>query len=702
MSLASTTGSQPFQASQNLVSLPSDATEADFVALTTRMRAEYAGQSSRLASMAIATLASDGSWPDIDYADRSAGEWKPMAHLDRIRAMAVAFASATDPYGGAAPVREAVVRALRAWVARGPQSDNWWHNTIGVQLTLTPTLLLMGDTLPADLRSSLLSTYARLPSIPADRKTGQNLVWYAMQHVVRGALTRNSADVATGRDAIRSTLDITTSEGLQNDLSFHQHGNQLYSGGYGLALLSDTVRMASWLQGTAWRFPAQDTNLLADYATLGIGPLVRGDWLDWSARGREITRQEATPRTAVLRTAIQSLVHLVPDRRPALEALQLRLDKTPPTVTTTQGFWRSDFLSHQTPNGYFSVKMVSRRTVGTESGNGENLLGYWLPFGTTFIVGKGDGHEYLGLQPLFDWSALPGTTAPQLIPSFTGYLRHAEDQVAVLSSPSNGVASMQVNTQGLKAKKFWFFDGEMMVALGTDIRYTGTARVRTTVNQTRWMGGAQSDVAALTSGVGNAEQSNVKWLTHGGVGYLLMDDQSGALQVDERRLKGTDPTTRAYGAVAAKAVPAQLMTLSIDHGTNPQGAGYAYAVVHGIDSAAQLQSMAKPRVLVNTPLVQGAASADGRAVAVVFHQPGQVDLGRGLSLQSDQAVAVLGQRSGLQLQIQVISLSGKASTVTLRTSKDGTLLGQQTVSIPSNLQRTRDTPAASVALPVPL
>ena len=41
---------------------------------------------------AAATLSSDGSWPDVNYADMSAANWKADAHLMRLEAMAKACA----------------------------------------------------------------------------------------------------------------------------------------------------------------------------------------------------------------------------------------------------------------------------------------------------------------------------------------------------------------------------------------------------------------------------------------------------------------------------------------------------------------------------------------------------------------------------------------------------------------------------------
>lgn len=676
-----------------------DAT-TDFGALLGRMRNEYKGASAWQADAALSTILAHGEWSDINYRDRSVGEWTPTLHLDRVRAMAIAYSATTGKHSRSPKVRDSIVRALQAWVNRSPQSDNWWHNTIGAPSALMPTLVLMDTELPQDLRNALIASLVSPASVPADRKTAQNLIWYARQAIVKGTLSRNSAELSAGRDALHATLAITSNEGIQADLSFHQHGNQLYSGGYGLTYLADMAGLASWMQGTRWALTAADLTLLADYAATGIGPLVRGDWLDWSARGREITRQESVTRPAVLRDAVTKLVaSLAPDRHAALNALHDRLQaQAAPTSTSTHAYWRSDFLAHQTSKGYFSVKMISKRTVGTESGNGENLSGYWLPFGTTFIVGAGNGAEYLGLQPLLDWSALPGTTAPETVPDFNGYLRGTEERVAVLSNTNHGLASMQVNTQGLSAKKFWFVDGNTMLALGADIRYAGAHRVRTTLNQTLWAGSGASSAGTLSSTASAQSQSGVKWLAHHGVGYLLLDGQGASLTVAEKKLVGSDPTTTSFGAVAATAKPAQLLTLAIDHGLRPDAASYAYAVIHGIASASQAQAAAKPKVLVNTAAAQGATSADGARLAVAFHKAGQVALGNGVTLQVDQPVVVLGQITGSQLQLQTVDLAGTGTSVTLKTAKDGQTLDQKTVRTAANTLRSRQAPASALSL----
>jgi chondroitin AC lyase len=681
------------------LALPASAqtgTVSDYRVVVDRLVSEYRQISSWQAATAIRTIDNRGEWSDINYSDRGIGAWRPVVHLERTRALAISYNTPTSSHHKSSAVRNAVLKALQAWLRRKPESDNWWHNTIGQQLVLMPILVLMENELPPELKQPLTSMLTDMRSVPPDRLTGQNLVWYATQGIVRGALERNSIDILSARDAIRTTLAVTSKEGIQADLSFHQHGNQLYSGGYGLTFLVDTVRVADWLRETPWAFSNADHNLLADYTLQGVMPLIRRNWLDWGARGRELSRQESTTRPAVLRAVMPALIRLAPERRSRLEAAAAQLsNNVAPDTSSSIAYWRSDFVAHQTPKGYFSVKMVSRRTVGTESGNGENLLGYWLPFGCTFIVQTGD--EYLGLQPVLDWASMPGVTAPAVVPRFTGYLRHLEDRVGALSHSGSSLAFMQLNTEGVLAKKFWFLDGDIMVALGTDISSTAAQDVRTTINQTNWSGEATTNVGQFKGRFDNLSRDGLKWLVHGGVGYLLLDAQSARLAIQDRILTGADPTNTSMGAKPMSA-PVGILTLSIDHGLRPSSARYAYAVAHGIDNPTTLQAIATPRVLANNSDQQAVASSDGRTLAVVFHKPGRVAIDTNHALQADDACALIAKLADGKWSIELIDLPGTGGTCTLRLFRGDAQLAAQTVTVPGNVQRNLGTQAASTIL----
>ena len=50
-----------------------------------------------------------GQWSDVDYADRSTAYWKPIAHLQRTRVIAAAYAAPAHPLAHSPRAREAEV-----------------------------------------------------------------------------------------------------------------------------------------------------------------------------------------------------------------------------------------------------------------------------------------------------------------------------------------------------------------------------------------------------------------------------------------------------------------------------------------------------------------------------------------------------------------------------------------------------------------
>lgn len=589
-----------------------------FEPILERLRAEYRSQSvPPEAERWARTLPDSGLWPDVDYVDRSEGDWRPIQHMSRLRAIALAMRKPGHTLYQQAIARQALERGLRAWLLRRPTSNNWWQNTIGLQLHLMPVLVMGAGLIDPLLEAEASGLLADPGQVPADRATGQNLVWYATQQLVRGTLRSAAEDVAAASNAFRSTLRVTPLEGLQADMSFHQHEAQLYSGGYGLGFLQDHVRVATWLSGTAWAYAHAELQLLADYALDGVLPLIRGTWLDWSARGREFTRDERVPRPRLVRAALQQMLPLVPSRRQALQEAIRHLDAGTPPRLGNRLYWRSDFMVHHTSRGYLSVKMVSARTVGTESGNGENLRGFWLPFGVTYLLRRGD--EYDALPPVWDWSLLPGVTAPAEVPPLQGYQRHVSRFVGGLSDGRSGVAAMVLDKLQTQALRAWFFHGEMMIALGADVRSSRDTALRTSLNQTRWSGDVVSDLGPLRGSNNEIDLTGRRWLWHAGITYLLLDTRRPVLKMDARESDG-----RAINATLGRHLSERsaVWSLWLDHGLRPQGEVYAYAVWMGADSAVEAARAPTPRVLSNTTALQAVHHADDGPVQAVFHRPG--------------------------------------------------------------------------------
>ena len=198
----------------------------------------------------LSTQLGDGSWPDINYSDRSRNVWDPVNHLYRVENMAKAYRTVGHYYYNNGSLFNGCSTGLNYWYSRDPQSDNWWWNEIGVQLTLRKPLILLESLLTSGQISSGCSILNRADT----GQTGQNLVWAAESHVVKGLLQMDASTVSSNLSLISGTIVITTSEGVQPDYSFQQHGETLYSGGYGAGFSHDCGFWINVTRATSFGF----------------------------------------------------------------------------------------------------------------------------------------------------------------------------------------------------------------------------------------------------------------------------------------------------------------------------------------------------------------------------------------------------------------------------------------------------------------
>ncbi len=637
-------------------SMPGRARAADPAARTSeaighirqRMRADVLAEGGvGDAAQVLPRLGPDGRWPDIAYDDRSVGNWLPMVHLVRLRRIARLIAETGERRPADEAAAQALRRGLRLWLDRRPMSDNWWHNTIGQQRELVRIVLLADAALDADLRAGVIGLLQDPGKAAPDQATGQNLVWYATQQLARGVFAQRPVDLDGGVKALQTTLAVTLAEGLQPDASFHQHGAQLYSGGYGLGWLQDLSQIAAWLNATPWAFPDTDLATLADYARHGLAPLVRGNWLEWGARGRELTRMDAIARPRLLAQAIARLLPLLPAASPSRQALDdiaRRLDRNEPPVTGSRAYWRSDFLLQQSASAYFSVKLCSARTVGTESGNGENLQGCWLPFGVTYLLRRGD--EYERLPAVWDWACLPGLTAPELVAPLKGYQTHGERFVGVLASEGAdgmagpALATMSVDKHGLRARRSWFLTGDRMVAMGSAIDCTQPQPVWTTLNQCRLQGPVHTAQGRLRDD--EPLPAGTRWVWHDGLTYAVLEGPSPELTRETRKR----PLSRVNTAEREQDIEATVFMLRLPHGARPKGASYCYAVSAGAATAQAASGLPRPQVLAHSAAVHALLSDDGATCLAVLHEAATLSPWPGWSLRSDAACLLVARRQG--------------------------------------------------------
>ncbi|HZZ58218.1 MAG TPA: polysaccharide lyase family 8 super-sandwich domain-containing protein [Opitutaceae bacterium] len=579
----------------------------------------------------------DGSWSDINYASRSRSLWGPAEHLHRLLALAVAEHDAHPP-APPAVLRAAVLRGLKFWIGRDPQSDNWWQNTIGMQQALAPVLVLARDDLRRRAPEVWTGACALLARSHVDRMTGTNLVWEAGNLFVLGALTDDEAMMRRMIGLIVGEVRVTTAEGVQPDDSFHQHGPQLNAGNYGLSFVPSAATYALLVKGTPLAFPPSAIAVLSRFEAGFQEWVVWGRYLDLSSCGRQIDEENAqTGKARAIAQAGLLLGELDPASAPHWRRFADRVAGTlPPGAGAPRGdryYWRSDFLVHRPGAWYFSVKMYSPRVLRTETQiNDENYRGYHLCDGMTQLMVRGD--EYDNIQPVWDWRKLPGITFKQTTAPFPYGRKVSQTNPCPFVGGAEfapvGVAAMDIRKEDLTAQKAYFCFPDGIVCLGEDIACPSPAPVYTDVNQCLLRG----SVVTLSP--------QAVW--HDQVAYVRMDDTPWTYTAGPQT--GSWALLRKEGASPDK-VTMNVFNLWLEHGTAPTHAHYAYAILPRMSQDRARQWLKRPRLrVVSNGIVQAVADDAHKLVAAVFHGPGTVPgFGAAASFYADAPCIVIARTS---------------------------------------------------------
>lgn len=591
----------------------------------------------------IESMQPDGTWADIDYQNKRRSAWTTPGHLKRVVLLAQADCVPKSPLHHDEKVLAAALKSLDAWLRLDPQNPNWWWNQIGVPKSLLPILLLLDGQLSESQREAGLEILRRAKI----GMTGQNLVWVTEITAGRGLLENDADLVAKAYRRIADEIRVGTGEGIQPDFSFHQHGPCLYSHGYGAGFITDCARIAVQVDGTAMAFPPEKIELLAHLILDGTQWMAYGKVTDFGAEGREIARKGQS--ASHLAGAANYMLKLPTGREEEFRALAARAagKADAPPLVGNRHFWRADFMTHHRPKYYASARMHSKRLANTDGpANSEGLLSHHLADGTFVLMQT--GNEYRDIYGVWDWQKIPGTTVRQKA-KLTGSPRRmgTTDFVGGVSDGTYGMAAFDFQRDGLTAKKSWFFFDNEIVCLGAGINAPSGGEVTTTLNQCRLQGDVVLATADGTRKLDRGEHSSTKpcWIWHDSAAYVFLE-QAGNVCVRNNARSGTwHASNRRYPDTMETH---DLFTAWIDHGPEPEAAGYGYVIVPGIDrdKVADYAKHCPVRVLANNETLQAVAHDQLGMVAAAFYQPGEVEIQEGYEIHVDKPCLMLVRKTG--------------------------------------------------------
>lgn len=647
-----------------------------YTTIMDRIRAELLSQSGSTATLdnnvtsTLATLQSNGSWPDVNYA-YSATTYTADVHINRVKTFALAYTKSASSYYKSTTLFTAIVNSLTYWNTTDPQSWNWYHNHISNPQRIGEILILLDTAQQSlgSLRNALLTQMSRgNPSGQA----GANKLDEAIHFIYRSCLTANDSLMQYSVDQAFYSLVLTANEGIQHDLSYHQHGPQLYFFGYGSVFVSGETNVAYYLRGTPYALSGSRLSVFSNFVRNGFLKAMRTRYIDYGTNGRSISREN--------QLAIGVTNHLeklkVLDTAHATEynenIARLNGSQSPgyllPSLHTH--FWRSDYTVHHRTGYLFGVHMTSTRTAKQENGNGENLKGYYLSDGSTHIAAS--GNEYYNIPAVWDWSRIPGTTVPYIttIPLRTAWgVNFGTTAFAGgVSDSLYGVSALQFSDYNTQARKAWFFFDNEVICLGAGISSTATQPINTTVNQCLLNGAVSANVNGSVSTIANGTYSynnTLKWITHNGISYYF--PSGGQLQLSMQSQSGTWRSINNGGSTTVQNL--NVFQLWFNHGTAPANGTYAYYVLPGQNMSTY--DTTAVRVEQNTANMQVVYHRGLNIWQMVFYQAGTFHKDS-LTVTVDRPCALMLRNAGTpDVTLSVADPAQSASPVNIQLNLPG-------------------------------
>lgn len=102
--------------------------------------------------------------------------------------------------------------------------------------------------------------------------------------------SENDSIVSTNVKEFFEPVCITDGEGIRADMSYQQHGTQLYIGGYGSVFVDNIAKTAGLFTGTRFALNDEQIKLFSEFVRNTYLNVFRSHYMDFSVCGRSVSR----------------------------------------------------------------------------------------------------------------------------------------------------------------------------------------------------------------------------------------------------------------------------------------------------------------------------------------------------------------------------------------------------------------------------
>ena len=598
----------------------------------------------------------DGSYfKNVNYNSDSKSNWDTINHLNFLKILISAYGE--ERLKNDAEARKTVLSVLDYWLNKDITcSVNWWYNEISAPRYMAAIGLMLSPYLSEDQISKMDKVIGRgtlRGSSKATTYTGGNLSDMMAITIMHGLFIDDPDLIfaAVSRMASEITVVPYGKEGIQEDLSFFQHGTLICTAGsYGTEFVKGMRTFITKLHGTCFALPESKIKLFIDHLLDGQQYFHRANGTTYFSIGRSAVYANGSSTLGAAAADLAKIDGIY--RQAELKAYAESFSDHSKSIDDIKYFPLAYTLIKKSPEYYIGVKGAHENLIMTESINKQNTLGYNLSYGSnTCYMYYGD--EYQTIGAVLDFAMFPGITTyheddTRLMERYNNEYKktwapkvykgtHCDGK----ADPATGLGAlyMELKNDGITGKlSYIMYDGGMIaLAAGLNCSKTSnTVEIRTSLDQCK-LNSASVGGTPLTL---NAQETTVNGGTavcNGAFAYYNLGE--GSIIASAKRMSGS--YKRSDLDKQNVTVEADVFSLYISHGTTLNSSSYAYAVAANADGKAPKDSSGLPiKNIINTEKVQAVEFTDGHYV-IVFHEGGEITLSSGKTVKADGAKIII-------------------------------------------------------------
>lgn len=626
------------------------------------------------------SMLADGSWTDIDYQDDEPSDWMPSWHIQRLRLISFAYFKEDCALYHDSLLWTKVVESLEFWSQCNAHSSNWWWPNIGEPMFLIDVLLLYkkahNEVLDVDLYKKLR---ARFPEFNPGDFTGANKADVSAIQLKFALYEENDKVISESLTALYSAVTYGGTDGFKLDGSFWSDIPHIYLGGYSEVLMSNVIQYAYHARDTKYQIPEEKLSVLRDFLTGLYSSVIRGHVMAFNCHGRSISRPDGSLDKSSYGSIFAKLSEIddghTSEYLPFLARLNGNEVASFGIESRNYHCFESDYMSHVREDFSVAIRKVSKQTWRDEYENNENLKGYFVADGSTNIGVTGE--EYFNIMPLWDWTYIPGTTAPNIDDAPLPYWGQTgvSSFCGGVSDGVYGISTLKYydDYKGLNTganKGYFMFDDEL-VCLGSNVK--SDHECHTTVNQC-WQNGITAFCTrdGIVNIIGESSDShlsnsNMLWCSNSDLGYYFPFETEIDLITENRQGTWYD-INHGYGSTDVQE--GRVFQLSISHKNSDK---YAYIVrpLAAGDMSAYVRDC-PVQVLENTDSIQAVFHRGLNMVQAIFYDATSLEVYGYEITVSNPCVLLIPKLGGTSMDVYISDPTKLLSDITISVGDNST------------------------------